>query len=267
MPVLAQGVDFSFDHPTVAQLRAAGKRFMIRYVYPASQALGTKNLSRVEADSYRANGIRIVSNYESWAGRARDGFAAGQADAGAAHSHHVACGGPTNRPIFFSVDFDTNTSWYDEVDAYFTGVASVLGVARTGVYGEYEIVKHLMDTGRVGPSATRGMFYAWQTYAWSAGQYDERCCLAQDRNGVALGSGTVDLDSAHAADYGQWDFSPEGFLMALTDRQQTDLYNDVQAIRAFVEQIPVAQGQTSRGATLGAALLRWSISKCRTLIG
>jgi hypothetical protein len=207
VPSIISGVDYSFDHPTPAQLKAAGKRFACRYVYPASQQQGTKNLTRAEADSLRAHGIDIVSNYESYAGRAGDGGrGAGQSDAQAADRQHRACGGPGTRPIFFSVDFDTSTADYPRIDAYFKGIGSVIGTARTGVYGEYELCKHLIDAGLIGKSASAGHFYAWQTYAWSAGKYDERCCLAQDKNGVKLGSGTVDLDSAHCADYGQWGF-------------------------------------------------------------
>jgi len=205
---LLQGVDFSFDHPTPAELKAAGKRFVVRYVYPQSQSGGGKNLTRAEADSYRAAGIAVVSNYEAWAARAGEGRAAGQADAKAGDAQHRACGGPGSRPIFFSVDFDTIQGDWPRIDAYFKGVASVIGTARTGVYGEYDIVKHLIDNGLVGKSGTPGKYYAWQTYAWSAGKYDERCCLAQDKNGVKLGSGTVDLDSAHCADYGQWGYQP-----------------------------------------------------------
>jgi hypothetical protein len=105
-----------------------------------------------------------------------------------------------------SVDFDTTPANYPHIDAYFKGVASVLGVHRVGAYGEYDLVRHLMDHDLVGKSDSAGHYYTWQTYAWSAGKFDERCCTAQDKNGVKLGSGTVDLDSAHCADYGQWGY-------------------------------------------------------------
>jgi hypothetical protein len=201
-----QGVDYSFDHPTPAELKRAGKHFACRYVYPASQTPGTKNLTRAEATALRDAGIEVVSNYESWAARAESGRGAGQSDARAADAQHRACGGPGHRPIFFSVDFDTTSADYRHIDAYFGGVASVIGTSRTGVYGEYDLCRHLIDAGLIGKSESAGFFYAWQTYAWSAGEYDERCCCAQDKNGVKLGSGTVDLDSAHCADYGQWGY-------------------------------------------------------------
>jgi hypothetical protein len=201
---IIQGVDYSFDHPTPQELKAAGKHFACRYVYPHSQAPKTKNLTRAEASALHAQGIEVISNYESYAGRSGDGYAAGQADARAGDQQHKECGAPGNRPIFFSVDFDTTSADYARIDAYFKGAASVLGVSRVGAYGEYDLMKHLIDHGLLGKSDSAGKFYAWQTYAWSGGKYDERCCCAQDKNGVKLGSGTVDLDSAHCADYGQW---------------------------------------------------------------
>jgi hypothetical protein len=204
---LLQGVDYSFDHPTPSELAAAGMHFACRYVYPHSQQGGTKNLTKAEATALWAKHIDICSNFESWAARGDDGFAAGQADARAGARQHAECGGPAHAPIFFSVDFDTTASNYPGVDSYFRGAASVLGLARVGAYGEYDLMKHLIDKGLVGRSHTAGKFYAWQTYAWSGGQYDERCAVAQDKNGQRLGSGTVDYDSAHAADYGQWHYT------------------------------------------------------------
>ena len=203
-----QGVDYSFDHPTPAELKAAGKHFACRYVYPHSQDPNTKNLTRAEAAALHAHGIEVVSNFESTAGRALEGHDAGVADAKAADTQHRECGGPADRPIIFSVDRDTSPADYPKLDGYFRGVASVIGESRTGVYGEHDVCKHLIEAGLIGKSASRGKYYAWQTYAWSGGLFDERCALAQDKNGVKLGSGTVDLDSAHAADYGQWGYQP-----------------------------------------------------------
>jgi hypothetical protein len=95
------------------------------------------------------------------------------------------------------VDWDADPT---VVVPYFKGVASVIGLERTGVYGSYRVVKYLLDNHLV--------TWAWQTYAWSAGQFDERCQLAQDQNGVSYGGGNVDFDSAHADDFGQWNYNP-----------------------------------------------------------
>lgn len=200
MAVITTGVDYAFSHPTIDSLVKGGYTFAVRYLYPNSQAPDTKNLTLNEATVLNAaltNGV--VSNFESWASRALDGHDAGVQDAKAAQAQHTACGGKLDRPIYFSVDFDAQPSDYPAVDAYMLGVASVIGLARTGVYGSYSTVKHLLDAGLV--------TWAWQTYAWSGGAYDERCQLSQDQNGVSLGGGDVDIDTAHAADFGQWNWT------------------------------------------------------------
>ena len=179
MTVYAKGVDYAFSHPSVASLVAGGYTFAVRYLYPFSQKPGTKNLTLAEAtvlNAALADGV--VSNYESWASRALDGHDAGIDDARAAQGQHTACGGKLDRPIYFSVDFDAQPAQYPAVDAYMLGVASVIGVNRTGVYGSYSTVKHRRrGFGEMGVA----------NHAWSGGRYDERCQLSQDKNGVPLG--------------------------------------------------------------------------------
>lgn len=200
---IAKGYDFSYARPSTSALKQAGATFVVRYLSVRNSQTSGKILTKSEADKYRAAGIEIVSNYEWYASRCLEGRAAGIADAKTAAAQHIAAGGPGARPIYFSVDVDTATNQHDEIGDYFRGVASVIGLPRTGVYGEYEIVKYLLDKGLVA--------YAWQTYAWSHGLYDERSVLAQDRNGLKLSDGSdVDLDTAHAQDYGQWGYTGKG---------------------------------------------------------
>jgi hypothetical protein len=207
MTVYARGIDYSFQHPSSPQaIKMAGYSFIVRYMYPSSQIPGTKNLTHVEAINAINAGLVIVSNYESWESEALDGFNAGISDARAANAQHLACGGDPRAPIYFSVDFDTNPSQYPQIDQYFKGVASVLTLGRTGGYGEYELIKHLFDRGLIwlDPKIAKG--WGWQTYAWSAGAYDERCALAQDQNGIIVGGAQVDLDTAHTPYFGQWPY-------------------------------------------------------------
>lgn len=243
MPVVAQGVDYAFSHPSIASLVAGGKSFAVRYLYPFSQNPGTKNLTRGEADQLNAALTHgVVSNYESYAERAAEGFAAGVADARAADAQHRACGGPPDRPIYFSVDFDPVASQYPGIGDYFRGVISVIGLARTGAYGSYNMIKWLFDQ--------RLIVWGWQTYAWSAGQYDERCQLSQDKNGVPMGGGEVDLDAAHAADFGQWNYkgTPGGDDMsAEAEAKITDIHN-------WLKGAKIPAGQTNLGSTIAATL-------------
>src|SRR5262249_42156166 len=63
-------------------------------------------------------------------------------------------------------------------------------------YGGLEFIKRSFDQVKIR--------YGWQTYAWSHGQWDARAQLRQTLNGVHIAGFDVDLDEAHAADYGQW---------------------------------------------------------------
>lgn len=200
-----EGVDYAWQHPSPAALVAAGKRFACRYL---SHDPG-KNLSAAEAQRLHAAGIAVVSNWEATSTGPRGGSNQGVADARDAAAQHAAFGGPADRPIYFSVDWNVQPHELPAVDAYFRGVASVLGLARTGAYGGEYVIAHLFDTHLIR--------WGWQTYAWSGG-WDGRAQLQQYRNGVRLGGADVDLDRATTVDYGQWPImSTEGLDMATVD--------------------------------------------------
>jgi hypothetical protein len=184
------GVDYSFARPSPASIRAAGFTFVARYLSyePA------KNLSAAEADSLIAAGLTVVCNWEDGATNALSGYGQGVSDATAAAAQARADGQPTTRPIYFSVDFDADSGQLDTIEAYFEGVASVIGVSRTGVYGGYYIVHSLFDAGKVA--------WGWQTYAWSYGSWDSRAQFRQIENGID--GDEEDEDEAVVGDFGQW---------------------------------------------------------------
>lgn len=187
------GVDYAWGRPGVAALKSAGANFACRYV---SHDRTGKNLTRDEAETLSAAGIRLVVVWETSAARALDGRAAGAADARDAAAQAAGCGMPGDRPIYFAVDFDASADQQPEIDAYFDGVASVLGRDRTGMYGGYGPVGRAFDAGKIA--------YGWQTYAWSGGRWDERAQLRQYSNGHTLNNVSVDYNRAVADDYGQW---------------------------------------------------------------
>lgn len=160
-----------------------------------------------EARALLNAGEHIVSNFEWYESRCLEGRAAGVADAKTALAMHNACGGDPSAPIYFSVDTDTTGP---AVADYFAGINSVLGKARTGVYGSYKVCKWLIDNGYIGKVRDgSNHYYAWQTYAWSYGAYDERCALSQDHNGATVAGADVDIDHSHSTDYGQWGYDGE----------------------------------------------------------
>lgn len=186
------GVDYAWGKPGPAALRAAGAKFVCRYL---SNDTG-KNLSVSEAKSLSAAGIDIVVVWETTAQRALAGKAAGASDAKAAEAQAKACGMPAGRPIYFAVDWDATEGQQSKINAYLDGAASVLGTARVGIYGGYYPVKRALDGGH----AT----WAWQTLAWSGGQWDSRAHIQQYSNGHRIAGVGCDYNHAIKADYGQW---------------------------------------------------------------
>src|SRR6266699_2564480 len=186
------GIDY-VTGPPVADLKAAGVTFVCRYLSFVNNLTQVKLLTDVEAKALGAAGIAIVSNYEWYADRALESAASGAADAHIAASQHANCGGPPSRPIYFSVDVDCDGA---QTLDYFKGVASVIGLSRTGAYGSYRVLKYLFDMGAIE--------WGWQTYAWSYGQWEPRAHIQQYNNGMTMAGLSVDYDRSIKSDYGQW---------------------------------------------------------------
>lgn len=192
-----KGCDYAWGRPSISAFNAGGYTFACRYLSTTSSAAG-KNLSREEAQYLQAAGIDIVSNWEnsgSWAEYSQ-GAATGRAHAFEAARQHTACGGPAGRPIYFSADFSPTTAQMATVAAYYRGVASAIGLDRTGAYGGYPAIKYLFDAGVIR--------WGWQTYAWSSGRWDNRAQIRQTQNGVSIGGVDSDVDYAMVDDFGQW---------------------------------------------------------------
>lgn len=195
---MLEGVDYSWSRPDLEQLYQLGKQFIIRYV---SYSDTGKNLTRAEAEQARRVGLAIVTNWEWDARDQLGGYARGQAHAREADRQHRACGGPKDRPIYFSTDFDASTGELETCYDYLRGAASIIGWDRVGVYGGYRTIAYM---------ASKGVRWLWQTYAWSGGRWHKAAQLRQYRNGVHLAGGEVDLNRAMTDDYGQWGLSDTG---------------------------------------------------------
>jgi hypothetical protein len=208
-------------------MHAAGAVAACRYLCRVDPTTAGKQLTRAEADRLRAGGIDVVSNWEqhgSWE-EYSGGQAVGRTHAYEAAQMHADCGGPAGRPIFFSTDWNATSTQLPAVAEYYRGVASVIGLARTGAYGGYPTIRYLLDQGVI--------TWAWQTYAWSSfrddptGQiylhWDPRAQLRQIRNGVLVGGGDCDIDESVAADFGQWGGHPS----------MTTAPDDLKAIQSY----------------------------------
>ena len=120
--------------------------------------------------------------------------------------------GGNSAPIFFSIDDDIDrNTWNSPAVDWFRGINSVLGVERTGIYGNAQACGWAIDDGVIGHSTTPGHRWAWQTKAWSHGDREPAAVLYQgvvntpSDPGPLLGGINVDVDDVLAADYGQWD--------------------------------------------------------------
>ena len=197
--VTATGVDYSWARPSPSGLKSQGYTFAARYL---SYDTSGKNLSASEAKALWAAGVDVVANWEQTAQAALNGYNQGVSDAKAANSQANADGIPAGRPIYFSVDFDATPGEQAALNAYFDGVASVIGLARTGAYGGYYVIMRLFNAGKIK--------WGWQTYAWSGGQWDSRAQLRQVQNGITAAgdSNCCDKDEAVAKDFGQWHAAP-----------------------------------------------------------
>lgn len=189
------GIDYAWGRPSIDAMKKAGVKFVARYV---SNPGNSKNIERAEATSLKKAGIGIVTVFESTAGRALAGHAAGAADAKSAHAQIVAAGGPADAPIYFAVDFDAQPSQQAALNEYLSGAASVLGKGRVGVYGGYYVVERC--------AAAKVCRFFWQTYAWSGGHVSKHANLYQYSNGHTLDGVSCDYDKALKANYGQWGY-------------------------------------------------------------
>lgn len=185
-----QGVD-SYSAIPGAALRDAGKTFTCRYL----SHIPGKGITKNEVHDLLTHGVQILVVYEEEADAAGKGRVRGEEDAEKALTLARAAGKPDDRgAIFLAVDYEADPR---SVRAYFEGAAHVLGKNYTGAYGDYDVVKYLIENGVVG--------YGWQTYAWSGHRRYKPAHVWQYLNEAESIHGTVvDLDQSNHYDFGQW---------------------------------------------------------------
>ncbi|WP_330250418.1 DUF1906 domain-containing protein [Nocardia sp. NBC_00565] len=195
------GLDYAAGRPGGAAIRAAGFDFVVRYLSEGGPTLPGKLLTPAEADDLRANGISIVSNWETTATRMLDGYGAGIVDARAGLAQVLRCGGRPDRPIYFSADFDSTPQDQLAINAYLDGAATVLGAANVGIYGGFWSISRALDAGVAA--------WSWQTDAWSATFVETRRNIHQTLRQVVVNGVLCDVNEAETTDFGQWDFVQE----------------------------------------------------------
>jgi hypothetical protein len=161
----ALGIDYAWHHPNPAAIKAAGYSFVIRYLSHDP----TKDITAAEVAELHAAGLGILLVFETAAGRATQGFAAGEADAEEAARRALALGYPDVCPLFFAVDTDATVS---AVEQYFAAAKRFCPPA--GVYGGIDVVDSLLAAG--------GVHFGWQTDAWSGVAVSTRAQLYQRKH-------------------------------------------------------------------------------------
>jgi hypothetical protein len=198
------GIDIAWDRPTVAQIQATGAQWVARYFSPDA----SKNVTAAEVHDYAAAGLGLVTVFESTAGRATQGRAAGVADAQLAEQQRHAVGLPDTHIHHFAVDEDTT---WAAVKPYFDGVVSVIGLDRAGCYGGLHVIEG---------AQAYGIGFLWQTVAWSGGVWSQHATIRQ--TGGTVLAGGADIDYAEAPDFGQTP-RPSEDDMAYTPQQLHDI--------------------------------------------
>lgn len=195
---MLQGIDFSFGGGvTTAQIKAAGYHYVCRYLSGGN----SKDISAAEVTNYKAASIPVVFVWE--VGGNEFTFAGGQADARSAVAE-LSKVGASGATVFFAQDVPVAAG--TNPVAYMQGASSVIGHDRAGIYGDYTVVREVLNAGAAK--------YAWQTSGGSGGQWDGRALLRQVGYNLHVGPATVDLNQAAywtsstilgtSDDFGQW---------------------------------------------------------------
>jgi len=187
-----EGLDYSWARPGGARIKAAGYRFVVRYLFEDGQ--GGKGLDASELADLVNNGLEIVLVYEAYAASPKEGRATGVAHAQASQREINRLGLPKNSPVYFAADWDAQAGDQAAIDEYLRGAASVIGIERVGLYGSADVMQRTM--------ANKTATFFWQTYAWSRGRVQEGIHLYQYSNDQNL-NGAVDYNRTSLDNYGQ----------------------------------------------------------------
>src|SRR5438309_8588449 len=99
---MAFGLDYSDARPSHAAMKTAGVRFVMRYIGSGNHTASRhpKFLTPGEAKALHEAGFDLGAVFETTAGRADGGRAAGLADADLAIGELAYCGLPSSLPVF-----------------------------------------------------------------------------------------------------------------------------------------------------------------------
>jgi Domain of unknown function (DUF1906) len=214
--------------------------FVVRYTSVNTTNNPQKQLTQPEVNAIRSAQLSLVLVHEEGSEAARGSYADGQADAAQALAVVAGFGMPPDTIVHMAIDFDAQGP---EILNYARGFGDKMGNGRRAAYGGIKPLRYLLDRGLLD--------YAWQTFAWSLGEWEPRITAAQWRNSQSLCGNSLDFDSACARDYGQlpptWTSSDRGDIMSAMDLTPAA----VELIAAKPINARPAGEQTDAGVTIG----------------
>lgn len=198
-------VDYAGGIPAASAIRAAGHVGAIRYVSdrrPGADWMIGKPLGRAEVNDLRANGLQIVSCYQYEKGPKaewRGGEESGKQHAQRAQQLQQAAGGPSDCPIYASIDDNPSPAEINElVLPFLTGWQAVLGRQNSGVYANSPTLDAIQAAGLCS--------WYWQ-HDWGTppGVVNPRAHLHQiETDKRQVGGVQVDVNTILAPNYGAW---------------------------------------------------------------
>ncbi len=169
-------------------LKALGIEFIARYLVPEKYAW--KRLTAAEIKATAAEGIWLLSIFETTADRAGGGAEAGQIDGKLALAEAGIVNQPVGSAIYFAVDYDAQQKDYDAIEAYFLAARQQIKPAYLiGCYGSYAVIEELFRRDVID--------CGWQTYAWSKGKLSPKASVYQHKNGVTMAGIQCDMNESY----------------------------------------------------------------------
>ncbi|SDD97010.1 protein of unknown function [Paenibacillus sp. UNCCL117] len=169
-----------------------GFTFVGRYL---AEAGSWKRLSPEEAQWITEAGMYIVSFFERYANRVREGAGAGAIDGKLALQYAKEVRQPPGSVIYAAVDYDAPARDYGAIAAYLRAFDAEIVGYELGVYGSYSVVKAMHERG----ITTKLM----QTYAWSRGLRYDPISIYQYKNDVTVNGIGIDYNESNG-DAGGW---------------------------------------------------------------
>lgn len=223
---MATVIDTAGGFPSAQAIRAAGHTGIMVYVSPSRPGsnFAGKPITGSVLPGYLAAGLPVAANWQygkpgnaaapsDWT----TGYDGGRRMARQALDNWFAAGGPGWTPIYFSVDEDIGLAgWNSTAVHYFRGCCDEIGRDWVGIYGHSRVIAWAAEDQVIG-RAPGGRWWAWQTRAWSNGEFAPEAVLYQNvidtptSPGPQVGGITVDVNDIWADDWGHTgiDRSPE----------------------------------------------------------